>query len=295
LLRRAAETGAVVLEDAPAVNLLMENQRVCGIVIKHSGGETLYRAPLTIDATGRSRSLSRRITVGVEKSKTQRAHLVAFKTHLEGSRVAPGACEIYFYPGGYGGLSSIENGLSNLCFIASARAVRACGADPERVLREVVCQNRRAAFTLGPAKSHSPWLAVALEGFGTQSVTPHAGLLSIGDAASFIDPFTGSGMLMAMESGELAARLIGERLGAIRDGSGVDELARVYRSSYNEKFHSRLRICSVMRRAAFVPGLAQMAIRIGGVSDRLRRRISRATRGVPAETVCLPGPSIGDG
>jgi hypothetical protein len=43
----------------------------------------------------------------------------------------------------------------------------------------------------------------------------------------------------------------------------------------------------MIRRAAFVPGLAQMAIRAFGASDHLRRRLSRATRGGRPETYCL--------
>src|SRR5947208_16894233 len=103
-------------------------------------------------------------------SGPQRAPLVAFKAHLLNTRVEPGACEIYFYRGGYGGLSSIEDGRSNLCFIASARDVRACAADAERVMREIICQNARAAHTLANARARSPWLAVTLESFGRAQI-----------------------------------------------------------------------------------------------------------------------------
>ena len=287
LLRRASAAGAEVLEDAHVVNLLLAKDRVEGVTIKHAGSEAGYRAPVTIDATGRTRALARRFAKSQNQTKSHRATLVAFKAHLVDARVAPGACEIYFYRGGYGGLSSIENGLSNLCFIASAEAVRECGPDAERVMRAVVCQNRRAAFALEHARACTPWLAVSLEGFGRHTVTPASGLLSIGDAASFIDPFTGSGMLMALESGELAAGAISDHLPAIRLGAGLVDLEARYRAAYKTRFHSRLRVCSMIRRAAFVPGLAQMAIRVFGTSDHLRRRLSRATRDGTPETYCL--------
>jgi flavin-dependent dehydrogenase len=287
LLRRASVAGAKVLEDAHVVNLLLERDRVEGVTIKHAGREAGYRAPVTIDATGRTRALARRFAKSPNQTKSHRATLVCFKAHLVDARVAPGACEIYFYRGGYGGLSSIEKGLSNLCFIASAQAVRECGADAERAMREVVCQNRRAAYALEHARAGTPWLAVSLEGFGRHTVTPASGLLSIGDAASFIDPFTGSGMLMALESGELAAGAISDHLSAIRLGAGLVDLETRYRAAYKTRFHSRLRICSMIRRAAFVPSLAQMAIRVFGTSDNLCRRVSRATRGGTPETYCL--------
>jgi flavin-dependent dehydrogenase len=287
LLRRASDAGVRVLEDTHVGDLIWDDDRVAGLSVKREGNEISYRAPVTIDATGRSRALARRVGQLRNKTKSQRAPLVAFKTHLDSARVAPGACEIYFYRGGYGGLSSIENGLSNLCFIASAREVRKAGADPERVMREVVCQNRRAAYTLVNTRACTPWLAVSLEGFGRHRVTPATGLLAIGDAASFIDPFTGSGMLMALESGELAAGIIGNHMAAIRSGAGLAELETRYRTAYRKRFHSRLRTCSMMRRAAFVPGLAQLAIRIFGTSDYLRHRVSRATRGDSRETYSL--------
>jgi hypothetical protein len=96
-------------------------------------------------------------------------------------------------------------------------------------------------------------------------------------------------MLMALESGELAASVIGDRIAAVRRGAGILELETLYRAAYKTRFHSRLRICSLMRRAAFVPGLAQLAIRVCGRSDHLRHRLSRATRGSSPETYRLPG------
>ena len=278
LLRRASDCGVEVLEDTQVTALLFEDRRVGGATLKNSDGEMSFRAPVTIDATGRTRALARRVDRQRNGLGPRRAPLVAFKTHLKDTRVEPGACEIYFYRGGYGGLSSIEGGLSNLCFIAAARDVRACGTDADRVMREVVCQNERAAHTLETARVQSPWLAVSLEGFGRHSVAPAGGLLAIGDAASFIDPFTGSGMLMALESGELAASVVSDRLDRLRDAREIVELSTEYRSLYKRSFDSRLRLCSIMRRAAFVPGLAELAIRLFGTSNLLRRKVTRATR-----------------
>jgi 2-polyprenyl-6-methoxyphenol hydroxylase-like FAD-dependent oxidoreductase len=210
--------------------------------------------------------------------------MVAFKAHFENTQIEPGACEIYFYRGGYGGLSSIESSLSNLCFIASARDVRTCGADADRVMREVVCQNRRAAFTLKHARLKSPWLAVSLEGFGRGSVASLDGLLAIGDAASFIDPFTGSGMLMALESGELAAQTISDFLDEQPPLRSLNQLRTSYATRYRQMFDARLKLSSLLRRAAFVPGLAAGAIALFGTSDLVRRKLAQATRGSRSET-----------
>src|SRR5207302_8112255 len=137
-----------VLEDAQVVNLLLDKDRVEGVTIKHAGSEAGYRAPVTIDATGRTRALARRFAKSQNQTKSHRASLVAFKAHLADARVAPGACEIYFYRGGYGGPSSIENVLRKLFFIASARAVREGGAGAERLMGAAVFQNLLAAYWL---------------------------------------------------------------------------------------------------------------------------------------------------
>ena len=283
LLRRASDVGAHVIEDAQVTNLVVADETVRGATIKHNGVEANYLSAVTIDATGRSRSLVRHLN-SKPNAKRERAPMVAFKAHVENTSVAPGACEIYFYRGGYGGLSNIENGLSNLCFIASAHDVRACGASADRVMREVICQNQRAKETLQNARLQSPWLAVSLEGFGRHSVAPMVGLLAIGDAASFIDPFTGSGMLMALQSGTLVANEIAKSL----EGNSMSrhQLRVNYSVAYHEIFDSRLKICSLMRKAAFVPGLAEVAVRAFGASEKIRRALARATRG--AQTKPFP-------
>ena len=282
LLRRASAAGADVLEDAQATNVTVERQTVCGLTIKQGARETSYRAAVIIDATGRNRALTRKLIP--QGTRHERRPMVAFKAHFEDTQIEPGSCEIYFYRGGYGGLSSIENGLSNLCFIASARDVRSCNAHADRVMREVVCQNRRATFTLERARLSSPWLAVSLEGFGRSSAAPLNGLLTIGDAASFIDPFTGSGMLMALESGELAANAIVDFLDHEPNLRSLDKLRRAYSARHHQMFDSRLRLSSLLRRAAFVPGFAAAAVTLFGTSDLVRRKLAQATRGSRPET-----------
>jgi flavin-dependent dehydrogenase len=284
LIERAKKSGVVVIEDCHASGLIREHGIVSGILVKpaHANGSTAgdsYRALVTIDATGRTRSLARHLDhKNAGQKKREKPRLVAFKAHLENARVAEGACEIYFYKGGYGGLSGVEGGVSNLCFIVSANDVRFHGSDPEVVLREVVMKNVRACQTLASARIRTPWLSVSLEGFGRRSLVPADGLLTIGDSAAFIDPFTGSGMLMALESGEVAAETVARHLPMLRAGGLFNSLTKQYEAEYSARFNSRLQISGLLRRAAFVPGLAEAVILLCGTSSRLRRRLARATR-----------------
>ena len=300
LLQRAREVGVVVLEKTHASGLLQERGFVRGIRVKTEVGPDDYRAPLTIDATGRVRGLARHAIEidarsGLQvtpRPKVTKRPLVAFKAHFENTVAAGGACEIYFYRGGYGGLSGVEGGNSNLCFIVSADEVRRHGSDPETVMHEVVMKNPRASYTLASARATTPWLSVALDTFGPGKLVPAKGLISIGDAAAFIDPFTGSGMLMALESGQIAAQIIVRHLPQLgqehQRAENFTKLARNYQDEYSRIFKSRLRCSAFLRRAAFVPFLAEAAMTVFGPSTRLRRRLARATR--PSESVLSESP-----
>ena len=291
LLERAKSAGATVLEDTHASELILDHGCVRGLRLKCGNEIKDHHALVTIDATGRARALARKLNSRRKPEHINRYRLVAFKAHLENAQVAEGACEIYFYPGGYGGLSSVEGGASNFCFIASAKDVRRCGSDPEAVIRESVFRNPRAAHTLAHAHTRSEWLSVSLESFGPRKLVPAEGLLTVGDAAAFIDPFSGSGMLIALESGELAAQTIANHVERLRRNASFAPLAREYRLEYGKKFNSRLRICSLLRRAAFVPSLAEAAIFFFGTSTRLRRKVARTTR--PSQKLETPPAGIG--
>ena len=268
LLQRARDCGVTVLEGTTITEPILEGHEVRGVRLKTN---EQYFAPLTIDATGRPHILTRKLHTGEPKSK---AKLIAFKVHLRNTRVMPNTCEIYFYPEGYGGLSSVERDSSNLCFIISAEQVKRHYSNPGLVVREMVMKNQRAAYTLRHAQPESEWLSASWERFGRQEPSPANGLLAIGDSAAFIDPFTGSGMLMAFESGELVAEVIVRH----RDKLATNELCANYAAEYARKFDSRLRICGWLRRLAFRPRLAGLSIAICGASNRFRNRIARATR-----------------
>ena len=290
LLRRARAVGVEVWEEAQACGLVFEAGRVAGVELQRGGVVCTVGATVVLDATGRARALARRVArpdgqhEGVGRARKTRAPLVAFKAHLDNVRLDAGACEIYFYRGGYAGLSRIEGGLSNLCFIVAARDVRARSSDAGRVMREVLMRNRRAACALADARVRSEWLAVALESFGRSQLAPAAGLLAVGDAAAFIDPFTGSGMLMALESGALAAETVAHALPDLQAGGRAPfaALAADYRTRYRARFGARLRVCSMLRRAAFAPSaVAETVALVLNASTRLRRTLVRATRHGP--------------
>jgi flavin-dependent dehydrogenase len=292
LLEKAREVGVEVLEETQAVGILLEKEEVCGVKIKSKNGETSeIFADLTIDATGRAgvlsklaeREISRKDNskfkiqdskfekIQNPKSKIQN-RLVGFKTHLKNVNLEKGVCEIYFFRGGYGGLSFVENGLANHCFLIKAEIVKEFNSNAEQIVQEVIFQNKRAFQTLKNAAPVQDWLAVSVDGFGQKELNPAKSLFAVGDAGAFIDPFTGSGMLMAFESAEILAKAITENC------SAVEQIARNYKILHYRKFQKRMFLCSLLRRAAFVPALTKSAIFMLSLSANLRRSLARSTR-----------------
>lgn len=271
LLARASAVGVTVLQEATVKKLLLEDRRIVSVALADKARNVHeVGARLVVDATGRSRSVAR--LIGDKRADPTSAQHVAFKTHLRNASIANGVCEIYVYQGGYGGCNRVENGLYDLCFIASSRDVKRLGSSAERVMREVVFSNDRAAAALRDAEVAKPWLAVPIERFGRGKLIPADGIITVGDAAAFIDPFTGSGMLMALQSAKIAAIAIAN------SKLSSTLLAREYTREYSDAFDHRLKVCSMLRFAAFVPFLAEATISILAKSDNLREKLARATR-----------------
>ncbi len=274
LLRRARDVGVTVLENTSSTGPIFDEERVIGLTMRSKNGrEEKVLARMSIDATGRARALAR---CGETRSKVPlRADLVAFKAHIQGARTGSGTCEIYSYRGGYGGCNQIENGLHNLCFIASASDVKRFGSEPERVMRKVLFTNRRAAEALKETGVAAPWLAVPITHFGRGKLVPAAGLITMGDAAAFMDPFTGSGILLALESAKIASDAVANHLNS---DLSAKQFESEYEVAYSAAIDSRLRFSSVMRAFAFTPFVAETLVAALSMSSTVRRRIARATR-----------------
>lgn len=275
LLRRAEDTGVRVMEDTSVVDVMLNGPQIAGVRARAAKGEAFtVDGDVTVDATGRSAIVSKLAArAGKVSGRTSdKAKFIGFKVHMRNASIRRGRCEMYFFRGGYAGLSNVENGLFNLCFLVEARAVREMKSDVGEILGRVVFQNPRAKAALENAEPVGEWLAVSVTGFGRKPLSPAPGLFTVGDSAAFIDPFTGSGMLLAFESAQMLAHSIAD------DRHSFASISHSYSRRYHTAFASRLRSASLLRRAAFVPVLASSAIRLAGVNERLTELAARLTR-----------------
>lgn len=269
LLERAREVGVEVIEEASVVGV-GEN----GVKIRYKNGDAKeLTGDLFIDATGRGRVLSKLVQKHSQKPKTKdrTPSLVGFKAHLRGVRLDGGRCEIYSFPDGYCGLSNVENGLANLCMLVRSSAVRKYASDADAIVHELLLQNRRASETLADAEPAHNWIAVAVDRFGMSDLAPADNVLTVGDAAAFIDPFTGGGMLMAFESAELLAN-------CIVSGEDFADVVAMYKTGYQRRFANRLAVGGLIRHVAFMPRSASFLISLLSFSRAAREHLARATR-----------------
>lgn len=150
--------------------------------------------------------------------------LFGFKAHFNGP--VNDAVELFFFENCYAGVSAVENGETNVCGLAPEHKLRACGFHPSELLDGCAPLAER----LRPLTRTMDWLVTGPLVFSAAPVAPDAPLTyPAGDALAFIDPFTGSGILNAMLTGELAGR-------AAARSTPVDEYVRVCRRLLRRPF-----------------------------------------------------------
>lgn len=274
LLERAKACGVSVIEGASVTRAEVSEGRLRSIVVQ--GSDEPLEADLFVDATGRNRALTRLVERSLSRPRSgaeRKPVAVGYKAHFRLSKRTPGVCEIFSFPGGYGGLSPIEDGLSNLCFLVTPQAARRFGPAADDLVAATVVRNEKAALSLAGSERSAEWLAVSVTSFGRASSSPLNNLVEVGDASAFIDPFTGSGMLMALESSALLADAVAAH------GSDISALRSQYLRRYDAAFAQRLRICSILRQAAFVPVIPTAAIVFLNLSRAGREFVAASTRG----------------
>lgn len=279
LVDRAAKCGVMVRTETAVLDLSVDSGRPVRLGLREADGATHeVEASIVIDATGRGRYLARKLDA---PGRSVKPGQVAFKAHLRGAQIEPRACEIFSYPGGYGGCSRVEGGLFNICFIVDAGIVRSIGSDPMKVLEGTVLKNKRAAHVLADIEVEGDWISVPIARYGSMDPAPSPGIVAIGDAAAFIDPFTGSGIAIALESSRIACK-------AIMESRELDQVANAYRLSHTAAFGKRLRICRALRFLSSSPKIADAMIAGLGASEPLRRTFARLTRSTSLPETTLP-------
>jgi flavin-dependent dehydrogenase len=161
--------------------------------------------------------------------------------------------------GGYLGLVRLEDGRLNLAAALDPNWVRTCGG-PGRAAEELLAE---AGWPAVPNLAELHWR-------GTPALTRQARrragerLFLIGDAAGYIEPFTGEGMAWALAAGNAVAPLAAR---AVQHWH--PQLARQWEATYRRLLGSRQRVCRVVAAVLRLPWLTRAAVHLLALAPAL--------------------------
>lgn len=169
---------------------------------------------------------------GRQASAEGRDRLFGFKAHFEGP---PGdAVELFFSDGFYCGVNTVEGGVTNVCGLAAEPMLRTRGFDYD----EVINRNEALRERLAPMRRTAGWLSTGPVVFQPLPEIPPSESYLAGDALQFVDPFTGTGMTIALWTGTLAGKYAA--LGRAREE---------YYAEVREGLKRQFQWCGWLRRA----------------------------------------------
>jgi flavin-dependent dehydrogenase len=103
-----------------------------------------------------------------------------------------------------------------------------------------------------------------------------AGMLQVGDSTTFVDPFIGDGISLALRSGALAAECL---MPFFRGSCGLEQAAAEYRRIYEERLAHVFRASSMLRRMLAWPiAVRKPVLGLLQRTPRLTKRLVRMTR-----------------
>ncbi len=270
LLERAREVGVEIREGFP-VSPRLQREGNLTLIEGNVTNSTIekFAASLVIDASGRNGAFSSQIPQ--EASRFNGSRLFGCKVHLRGVEGLNELGELFFFRDGYGGLTEVEGDRVNLCFLTTEATLKEAKGDRQLLLDLTLRSNPAGKQRLRTATIDGEWLGTGPVIYGRRQTMP--GVLTIGDAAAFIDPFTGSGILLALTSGELAATVVKNE--SVRE---LENIVKRYEQLHRAQFGWRYRATSMLRSLAFKPAARNALVTIFSRHQSLMKLAALSTR-----------------
>lgn len=273
LLRRAEAAGACVVQGAHVREVLVEAGRVVGVAATIAGERAELRAPLTVGADGRHSVVARALGLAIPLRWPRRTGLMAHYRGVSGLDERPWG-EMHVAPRGHGyaGLAPLEAGLTNVAFVANGGAVAARPGSLSEFFEAGLTGMPVVAAKLAGAERVG-----GIRGVGAMAQrarqTVGDGFLLVGDAASFLDPFTGEGVYEALRAAFLAAPVASA---ALRAGDTSAHALAPYRVARRRAFWAKRQVCWL------VQGFIETPVLLDYIAPRLNARteIGRTLAGV---------------
>jgi len=209
-----------------------------------------FESHALINASGRWSNLNS----AASDMQGSRVKWVGLKGHFAETS-PPASVDLYFFEGGYCGVQPVAltdevepSGRVNVC--AMVRTDVGLALPDVFGRHSALLERSRGWKPLSTPVSTSPLLF-------REPQPDRDGILMVGDAAGFVDPFVGDGISLALRSGSLA----GESLIPFLGGSiSLTEAVRDYRSTYERRLTPLFRTSSKLRRMLSLPKTVRIPI-----------------------------------
>lgn len=262
LLERARLAGVAVQEGFAVRHLLRDDAGcVTGIYGTNAQGEPQeVRARLTLGADGTHSLVARQLH---QVRPVRRLQRVAVVTHWRDVAGANDTLEMQVYgqtvcglgfPGAADGSDAITANLTLV--VPTQAAARLAGRTAEFVEEALEMQFPALAARFAGAQRLEAPRTVGC--FGHVCPQPFAdGALLVGDAATFIDPFTGEGVYFALRGSELAV----ETANAALRSADVSARSLCVYQRLRRQLRQRYLLCDVVQAVVRTPQLLEQAVR----------------------------------
>lgn len=268
ILRSAAEAAGVqVVEGWAARSILFENGAVAGV----TDGRDYYRAAVTVGADGTHSLLARRLGVVRPIRRLQRIALVGHWTmSAQANDFGTDAVTMYLPSDrsdaccGFGAPCGPDGARNINIVVPISEAAAVAGRQADYFQTRLRRSFPRVWETMAEATPAGPLRTIGCFGHHTQRAS-HDGAVLVGDAATFINPFTGEGVFFALHGAQLAADTIDA---ALRQGDVSRHTLRSYDQARQKELLPRYQLCDWVQRVVHSPALLAWA------AERLRRSTS---------------------
>lgn len=253
LLRHAQALGLQIHEKSRVISPLKMEHGAFQVQVEHQRpNQPLtthhYAADILIDATGRNGGMALNDPPPCPRTVKKQ---VGIQCHIRMQEEFPTPdLSMFLFSGGYGGIQPISSHTANLCMLLDAVQARTMHDSFPCFIDATIGQNPAARAYLTHAQQDGDFCTTAninlpqAGGMLRQPEgSPHA-LIRIGDAQITVDPFTGSGMAHALETGIMAAEIVHE---GIRRQQHYQTIHAKYHVEYKRRFLTRLRLMNTFR------------------------------------------------
>lgn len=240
-----------------------------------AAGETIH-AKTIAGAYGKNSNID--VQLGRKyKAEKENELFIAVKHHIRYAAFDRSFTEMHNFPGGYCGMSAIEEGKINMSYISKAANLKAAGSIAE-MERTILSQNPHLKKYFDKAEFifEKPLTISHLQFEIKSPVADH--LLLLGDAAGNIAPLSGNGMSMALKSSKLAFAAIKDHLeGKI----SRLEMEEKYAADYYAAFSKRINIARKINGLFGKPFFTNLNFRFLKIFPGLVDVVSKRIHGEP--------------